>query len=194
MSLLDVKDLRVEFTTQDGIVTAVNDLNFSLEPGESTPVHQHQAQEELVISLEGRGIVLRDNEPVDLFSGNVVVIPAGTAHSIANVSGLPLRGLTVAIHRPAIAAESSVEMVSAGQLEEMIESIPSRIDRPTGLQVIIHLFEIAGNLSEQIDQAIGLDTETGLRTLEDIEKQVMDGIVKIAAAYSGGPNLYPPRF
>ena len=35
MSLLDVKDLRVEFTTPDGIVTAVNDLNFSLEPGET---------------------------------------------------------------------------------------------------------------------------------------------------------------
>lgn len=34
MSLLDVKDLRVEFTTQDGIVTAVNDLTFSLEQGE----------------------------------------------------------------------------------------------------------------------------------------------------------------
>jgi len=35
MSLLDVKDLRVEFTTQDGVVTAVNDLNFSLEQGET---------------------------------------------------------------------------------------------------------------------------------------------------------------
>jgi len=35
MSLLDVTDLRVEFTTQDGVVTAVNDLNFSLEPGET---------------------------------------------------------------------------------------------------------------------------------------------------------------
>ncbi|RXJ73546.1 ABC transporter ATP-binding protein [Veronia nyctiphanis] len=35
MSLLDVKDLRVEFTTQDGIVTAVNDLNFSLDRGET---------------------------------------------------------------------------------------------------------------------------------------------------------------
>lgn len=35
MSLLDVKDLRVEFTTQDGIVTAVNDLTFSLEQGET---------------------------------------------------------------------------------------------------------------------------------------------------------------
>ncbi|CAH8186919.1 ABC transporter ATP-binding protein [Vibrio aestuarianus] len=35
MSLLDVKDLRVEFTTQDGIVTAVNDLNFSLNQSET---------------------------------------------------------------------------------------------------------------------------------------------------------------
>lgn len=35
MSLLDVNDLRVEFTTQDGIVTAVNDLTFSLDPGET---------------------------------------------------------------------------------------------------------------------------------------------------------------
>ncbi|WP_281545807.1 ABC transporter ATP-binding protein [Grimontia sp. SpTr1] len=35
MSLLDVKDLRVEFKTQDGSVTAVNDLNFSLDRGET---------------------------------------------------------------------------------------------------------------------------------------------------------------
>ena len=34
MSLLDVKDLRVEFSTQDGTVTAVNDLNFSFKPCE----------------------------------------------------------------------------------------------------------------------------------------------------------------
>ena len=35
MSLLDVTDLRVEFTTPDGTVTAVNDLNFSLNAGET---------------------------------------------------------------------------------------------------------------------------------------------------------------
>ncbi|MDD1781262.1 ABC transporter ATP-binding protein [Enterovibrio sp. ZSDZ35] len=35
MGLLDVKDLRVEFKTQDGLVTAVNDLNFSLDSGET---------------------------------------------------------------------------------------------------------------------------------------------------------------
>jgi len=35
MSLLDVTDLRVEFSTPDGTVTAVNDLNFSLKAGET---------------------------------------------------------------------------------------------------------------------------------------------------------------
>ncbi|WP_026970329.1 ABC transporter ATP-binding protein [Aliagarivorans marinus] len=35
MKLLDVQDLRVEFTTPDGVVTAVNDLNFSLQAGET---------------------------------------------------------------------------------------------------------------------------------------------------------------
>ncbi|CAG9001579.1 MAG: Oligopeptide transport ATP-binding protein OppD [Candidatus Celerinatantimonas neptuna] len=35
MNLLDVKDLRVEFSTPDGTVTAVNDLNFSLEAGQT---------------------------------------------------------------------------------------------------------------------------------------------------------------
>ncbi|MBT0726331.1 ABC transporter ATP-binding protein [Rosenbergiella australiborealis] len=33
--LLDVNDLRVTFSTHDGDVTAVNDLNFSLKPGET---------------------------------------------------------------------------------------------------------------------------------------------------------------
>ena len=35
MNLLSVKDLRVEFTTPDGIVTAVNNLNFELDKGET---------------------------------------------------------------------------------------------------------------------------------------------------------------
>ena len=35
MNLLDVQDLRVEFSTRDGMVTAVNDLTFSLRQGET---------------------------------------------------------------------------------------------------------------------------------------------------------------
>lgn len=35
MDLLEVKDLKVKFTTEDGIVTAVNGLNFNLKQGET---------------------------------------------------------------------------------------------------------------------------------------------------------------
>ena len=167
---------------------------ISLQHGERTPVHQHDDREELVIALEGRGEVHRKDVAVELFPGHGVVVPAGISHSIVNGSGFPLRGLTVAIHRPAISALSSTEKVSAGELELLIDTIPSQIDCPNGLQTIIKLFETAGNLSEQIDEAIGLDTEIGLRTLEDIEKQVMDAIVRIARAYEGGSSLLPPRF
>ena len=34
MSLLDVKNLKVEFATADGTVNAVNNVNFSIEEGE----------------------------------------------------------------------------------------------------------------------------------------------------------------
>jgi mannose-6-phosphate isomerase-like protein (cupin superfamily) len=165
-----------------------------LQHGESTPVHQHDDREELVIALEGRGEVRRQDVAVELFPGHGVVVPAGVTHSIVNGSGFPLRGLTVAIHRPSITVLSSAAKVSAGELELMIDTIPAQIDRPNALQAIIRLFETAGNLSEQIDEVIGLDTETGLRTLEDIEKQVMDAIVRIARAYEGGSNLLPPPF
>ncbi|RUA11358.1 MAG: hypothetical protein DSY81_00850 [Bacillota bacterium] len=166
----------------------------TLQHGESTPLFEHAAQEEMVISLEGHGLVQLREQRVDLLPGNAVMVPAGTPHSILNRSGLPLRGLTVAIHRPGLAANAAAEKVTAGDLEQLIECIPDQIDRPTSLQFIIQLFDTAGQLSEQIDDAIGLDTETGLRTLESIEEQVMDAILRIAHAYGGGSNLFPRRF
>jgi oligopeptide transport system ATP-binding protein len=33
MSLIDVKNLKVEFETADGIVSAVNNVNFSMDEG-----------------------------------------------------------------------------------------------------------------------------------------------------------------
>lgn len=43
--LLDVQDLRVTFKTPDGDVTAVNDLTFSLNAGETSALSANLAQE-----------------------------------------------------------------------------------------------------------------------------------------------------
>jgi len=166
----------------------------SLQDGEETPTHQHDAREELLIALEGRGEVQQQDGTLDLFPGHVVVVPAGTPFSLQNRSGLPMRGLLVAIHRPGLAPQGETDKVSAGDLESMIESIPARLNRAEALQSIIQLFDLAGQLSEQIEEAIGLETETGLRTLESIEEQVMQAVVEISRAWMPGVDLRPPRF
>ena len=74
----------------------------SLQHGEETPTHQHESREELLIALEGRGEVQKENGALELFPGHVVVVPAGTPFSLLNRSGLPMRGLLVAIHRPGL--------------------------------------------------------------------------------------------
>ncbi|NCG56070.1 MAG: cupin domain-containing protein [Proteobacteria bacterium] len=166
----------------------------SLQHGEETPTHQHESREELLIALEGRGEVQKENGALELFPGHVVVVPAGTPFSLLNRSGLPMRGLLVAIHRPGLVVPVEQERVTAGELEDMIENIPARLGRAQALQAIITLFDLAGHLSEQIESAIGLNTETGLRTLEAIEEQVMGADVRISRAYFPGVDLQPPRF
>ena len=48
-------------------------------------------------------------------------------------------------------------------------------------------------LSEQIENAIGLESETGLRALQEIERRVMAAVVEISNNYSRGDGLYFPR-
>ena len=94
----------------------------SLQHGEETPTHQHESREELLIALEGRGEVQREDGALDLFPGHVVVVPAGTPFSLQNRSGLPMRGLLVAIHRPGLVPQVEADRITAGDLESMIES------------------------------------------------------------------------
>jgi hypothetical protein len=89
---------------------------------------------------------------------------------------------------------SGDEKVSESDLESIIDSIPDQVDEATSLQLIIQLFDTAGILSEQIDDAIGLESETGLAALQNIERRVMDAVVRISRSYTSEDGLFPRRF
>jgi len=164
---------------------------FQLHGGEQTPSHQ-QASEEVIVAIEGEGNVLLAGQTVLLKPGEVVWVPAQASHAIGNPSSSVLRGLSMEIGERSAPGGSVPEpgKVSERDLETLIESIPSEIDEATSLQLIIQLFDTAGVLSEQIENAIGLDNETGLGALQQIERRVMAAVVEISRIYSEGDGSF----
>jgi len=167
---------------------------FQLKSGEQTPSHQ-QTSEEVILALEGEGIVTLAGEQLALIPGEVVWVPAHAAHSIENASQALLRGLSMEIG--GVSAELGGDdgtRTSERDLDQLVQSIPPDIDEATALQLIIQIFDTAGALSEQIENAIGLESETGLAALQQIERRVMDAVVEISRKYSQDGGLRFPRF
>lgn len=167
---------------------------FQLNEGEQTPQHQ-QASEEIIVALEGEGQVTLAGETVALNPGEVVWVPAQAVHSIENTTETLLRGLSMEIGGTGEeVAGFGGGRVSERDLDSLIDSIPIEIDEATSLQLIIQLFDTAGVLSEQIENAIGLESDTGLAALQQIERRVMDAVVEISRNYSREDGLFPRRF
>ena len=141
---------------------------FQLHSGEQTPSHQ-QTSEEVIVALEGEGSVHLAGETVILKPGEVVWVPSQASHSIENSSSGVLRGLSmeigehVAEDEDGHSGEVDAGRLSERDLESLIEAIPNQVDEAMSLSLIIQLFDTAGVLSEQIENAIGLDSDTGLQ-------------------------------
>jgi quercetin dioxygenase-like cupin family protein len=55
-------------------------------PGQSTPLHTHDTEEEAWYVLSGHGVVVLDDEIVTVAPGVVVVAPPGVPHQLVNGS------------------------------------------------------------------------------------------------------------
>lgn len=166
---------------------------FILDEGESAPVHHHESSEELLVILEGSGVVEVANTQTPVEVGDVVGIPIGARHGLTNTGNGVLKGLLAEIHVQGHFGD--LGGVTVKDLDRFVEQIPEGLDRTTSLQMIIQLFDAAGQISEQIDRAVGLDNETGCQTLESVEVRVMEAVVRIARSYELGLDSFKhPRW
>jgi len=55
-----------------------------LEPGGIVEPHKHENEEQIYITLKGKGMVKVDNEEKEVGPNNIVYIPIGVEHSVRN--------------------------------------------------------------------------------------------------------------
>ena len=170
---------------------------YQLKAGENTSPHQHDDREEINIALEGTGRITVGNLTRDLHAGEIIFIPRQTNHYLENPSSMLLRGIFIESGVTVADPETDTktqQKVTARDLDEVAAIIPEQLDEAESLQIIIRLFDLAGYLSEQIESALGLDSDTGYKALQQIEKKVMEAVVQISTNYQISSSFFPKRF
>lgn len=99
MKVINYRDIKGDVVTEEGAVGATirwlitkddgaknfSMRHFEIEPGGSTPRHQHDWEHEVFI-LGGEGVVVRGGEDVPLKEGDFVFVPPGEEHQFRNTS------------------------------------------------------------------------------------------------------------
>lgn len=169
---------------------------LELTPGEETAKHQHYESEEIIYLVSGEGQIQVAESEHRVEPGEVVLVPPRTNHVIANRSDRVLRAITVesrfdlgeepladiADARAIIQATEAAKRVSR-TIDGLLEGLPTDVDEAVAIQTIVELFDIGGQLSEQIENGVGLDNVEGVRALSEIERKIMLAVVRIAGRY-----------
>jgi mannose-6-phosphate isomerase-like protein (cupin superfamily) len=68
---------------------------LSLEPGASIGNHAHESEEEIYYILNGKGLVIDNGEPIEVYEGDAVLTRDGASHSIENIGTETLEFMAV---------------------------------------------------------------------------------------------------
>jgi mannose-6-phosphate isomerase-like protein (cupin superfamily) len=169
---------------------------LELTPGEETSPHSHFESEEIIYLLDGTGTITLARLERNVTAGEVVLVPPCTSHVIANRSNRLLRAITVESRfdmgeGPSVAEALGEEpkppaRESAASIDRIMQELPVDVDEATAIRKIVELFDVGGKLSEQIEEALGLDNDDGVGALSTIEKKIMRAVVEITARYRTG--------
>ena len=179
---------------------------YQLASGESTVPRKETSGEELILTIEGTGELRMEGQDVrELRVGEVVVVSPGSSHYIYNAGEENLRGLVLELSQPlwtpATVHETegekspiALDFSSSQDMDEIIAQIPGQLDESEAIHLIIRLFDLAGNISEQIEEAMGLESDRGYSAIRSLEKKVMRAVVIISENYHCGDTPVRKRF
>jgi mannose-6-phosphate isomerase-like protein (cupin superfamily) len=85
-------------------------------PGDSTPLHVHENEDEHILVLEGTARIWRGSETVDAIAGEMVYLPRNIHHAWGNASGSPLRIMVTC--RP---GGEALRRIAAGDVADLVE-------------------------------------------------------------------------
>lgn len=68
-----------------------------LPPGSSIGIHPHEAEEEIYVILEGRGLMTVDDEEREVVAGDLILTQPGSSHGLRNHTDQDLRMLAVEV-------------------------------------------------------------------------------------------------
>lgn len=176
---------------------------LELTPGEETNQHQHYESEEIIYLVSGEGTVRVAELQRRVVPGEVILVPPRTDHVIANYSSRPVRAITVESRldlglvlgdlsrgegeqqgdEAALEHAEQEAQRTSRTIDQLMSELPKALDEAVAIKTIVELFDIGGNLSEQIEESVGLDNARGLTALGEIERKIMMAVVEISGRY-----------
>src|SRR5262245_6120834 len=176
--------------------------NFILKKGENTPSNLNTQGEEIHVIIAGQGRVTVGERSSEIREGEIIFVPPRIPHVIQNPESPLLHGITIESdwELPAMEAPEASKGVgkvamreTSRTIDDIVENLPENLSEAEAIQTVVRLFDIGGRLSEQIEEALGLDNDDGVHALERIERKLMGAIVTIADRYRGGGPGFTPR-
>ena len=95
---------RPEILTHEHQAKDLGGMFGLLPPGSQVPYHYHQKRESLIIVIEGEAVETVEGEAFPIKTGDVLFIPAGEKHGVANRSEKNFRYLEF-FTQPPLAAD-----------------------------------------------------------------------------------------
>jgi oligopeptide transport system ATP-binding protein len=205
--LLDVRDLRVEFRTRDGVVKAVNGVTYSVEPGETLAVLGESGSGKSVTAQAIMGIL---DSPPGHVTGGEVLFQGRDLLKMSRVERRRMRGAKMAmIFQDALSSLNPVHTVGA-QLGEMFQvhegmsrkdarakavELMDRVGIPAA-RVRVHDYphQFSGGMRQRIMIAMALALEPDLIIADEpttaldvtVQAQVMDLLAEVKREYGMG--------